>query len=406
MYRPKTWKQTFYTIYFGQAVSLLTSGFVQFAIVWWITDQTGSAALLSLASLIGFLPQGLLGPFAGVWVDRLSRKTVMIASDAFIALVSLLIVAFAAFGEVTVWLVLLVLLFRSVASAFYNPSLQACVPMIVPEDQLVRANGFSQSLQSVSMILSPALGGVLYAAFDLSVIILIDVLGAAVGITCVSLCAIPDPEKQDGAGTPRFFQEARQGFSQLYRVRPMFYLALIGAGYMIAFMPVNALFPLMCMGYFGGTAAFASIAEVAFSVGMLVGSVVIGAWGGFRNRIHTIALAVLLMGGAITLSGLLPPGGFAVFVGYTAVMGFSAPFYNTVVVAMLQQKIPPEYLGRVMSLFISMMSLAMPIGLGLSGLFGELFGVHTWFFLCGLGILFTGALFYLIPSVRRIDRME
>ena len=80
------WKQKFLTIAAGQTVSLIGSSAVQFALIWWLASETGSPLMMALSGLVAFLPQIFLGPFAGVWIDRLKRKYVAIAADMFIGL--------------------------------------------------------------------------------------------------------------------------------------------------------------------------------------------------------------------------------------------------------------------------------------------------------------------------------
>lgn len=91
MEKIRNWKQDFYTIWAGQAVSLITSGVLQMAIIWHLTNTTGSAMVLSMATLVGFLPQAVLGSAIGVLVDRWNRKMVMIGADVIIACAGLVL---------------------------------------------------------------------------------------------------------------------------------------------------------------------------------------------------------------------------------------------------------------------------------------------------------------------------
>ena len=130
------WKRNFYTIWAGQAFSQFSSSVLQFAIVWHLTDKTGSALVLSAAMMMGFLPQGILGPFIGVFIDRYNRKMIMAVSDLIIAAASFIMVIAGQMGVLSTELILLVLLIRSIGSAFHTPCLQAVTPQIVPKDQL------------------------------------------------------------------------------------------------------------------------------------------------------------------------------------------------------------------------------------------------------------------------------
>ena len=142
----QNWKKVFYTIWTGQAFSQLSSSILQFAIVWYLTDKTKSGIVLSLAMLVGYLPQELLGPFIGVYIDRLNRKMIMAVSDLIIAGVSLLLAFAALGGEPKIWLILLVMLARAIGSAFHNPTLQAITPQLVPKEELTKCAGYTQSL--------------------------------------------------------------------------------------------------------------------------------------------------------------------------------------------------------------------------------------------------------------------
>ncbi|MBC8569879.1 MFS transporter [Zongyangia hominis] len=397
------WKKNFFTIWSGQAVSQFSSAVLQFAIVWYLTDHTGSALVLSASMLMGFLPQGILGPFIGVLIDRYDRKRIMVWSDLFIAGTSLVLVAAGFWGEPPVWLILLVLLCRSVGSALHNPCLQAVTPQIVPEEELTRCSGYSQSLQSISQIVSPAVAAVLYSWWSLSAIVLLDVLGAVAAVITLTVSEIPKLEKPKVEGKPHVLREAREGFRILRSKRGILGLVLISALYSLALMPTSALFPLMSMSYFGGTSVHASIAEITFSVGLLIGSLVLSVWGGTRRKVRTIVGSYLLMSASLILSGLLPRSGFAAFAVLSCLMGVSGPFYWGMYTPLLQQSFEGRYLGRVMALSSSIMVICSPIGLSLSGAFAEVFGVQNWFIVAGLLTLLAAALCVLVPSVAHCD---
>lgn len=399
----QNWRRSFFTIWAGQAVSLITSAALQMAIIWYLTDTTGSAMVLSIATMVGFLPQAILGTMIGVLVDRWNRKLVMIGADLMVAVAGVALAVVALTIELPIWVVMLVLFIRSVGTAFHIPALSAVTPLLVPEDQLTKCAGYSQSVQSASYILSPAIGAFLYATWELNAIILIDVLGALIACITVATVAIPKQKTQGESTASNFFEEAKDGYRALRESKGLFALLWIGALYAFVFMPINALFPLMSMSYFKGTATHASIVEIAFAVGMLVGGLSLGAWGGFKNRALSILVSISLMGIALFISGLLPMNGFLIFVLCSVLMGFSSPFYSGVQMALIQEKIQPEYLGRVFGLLGSLVSFAMPIGLVVSGIFADRVGINTWFLLSGVGIIGIAILCASLPSIRALD---
>ena len=398
------WKRSFFTLWAGQAISLITSAVLQMVIIWYLTDTTGSALVLSMATMVGFLPQAILGTMIGVLVDRWNRKLVMIGADLIIAVAGVVLAVVALMIELPVWVVMVVLFIRSIGTAFHSPALSAATPLLVPEDQLTKCAGYSQSVQSVSYILSPAIAAFLYATWDLNLIIALDVLGALVACITVTIVAIPKQEIKTEMVQSSIISEAKAGYNILKENKGLFALLWIGAFYCFIYMPINALFPLMSMSYFGGTTTHASIVEIMFAVGMLAGGLLLSTWGGFKKPTISIVTSFIAMGFALIIAGLLPINGFFIFVFCSAIMGFSAPFYSGVQMALIQEKIQPEYLGRVFGLLGSIMSLAMPLGLIVSGIFADQIGINRWFAVSGIGILILALLSSLHPSMKELDK--
>ena len=398
------WKQKFAVLWVGQALSILTSMLSQYALIWYLTDLTGSSTVLSLATMAALLPQGILSLFTGAFADRFDRRTIMIAADGAIGAISLVLALMAWRAPLTPGPILLVAALRSVGGAFHAPCLQAVTPLIAPPEALTRCAGWSQGIQTVSMLLSPALAAALYAAVPLHWIILLDTLGAVFAICGLLLARLPALKVGDAGQKLRLWQDTREGFAVLRSHRWLWQLCLICALFSVAFMPVSALFPLMSMQYFGREAAAAALVETAFSVGMLAGSVLLGLWGGGKDKILTMTAAVLAMGGALAVTGVLPPSGFWWFAGLSLLMGVTCPFFNSVFMALIQEKVEAQYLGRVLGLSGAMMTLASPIGLGATAMLAEHTGLTLWFLLAGVVTLLCGGLMLLFPAVRTCGR--
>ncbi|MEG0228043.1 MAG: MFS transporter, partial [Lachnospiraceae bacterium] len=288
--------------------------------------------------------------------------------------------------------------------AFHHPSLQAATPQLVPMEQLTKCAGYSQSLESISMILSPAIAAVLYTAWSLQSIILLDVAGAIVAVAALCISVVPSHLSGEPPIRRKVLQEAKEGFTILRSNKGMMELVMIGALYTIALMPISALFPLMCMSYFKGTSVEASIAEIVFSVGFLIGSFILAKWGGTKNKIYTIVGSYLLMSAALLVSGFLSPNAFPLFAVMAGIMGISGPFYWGMYTPLLQQQFQKEHLGRVISLSGSIRLLAGPIGLGLSGLVSERFGVEKWFLVSGVLTILAAILCLTLSNIRTMDK--
>lgn len=400
----KHWKRKFVTLWVGQAVSLLTSSVSQYALIWYLTELTGSSAVLSIAMLSAMLPQGLLSLFTGAFSDRFDRRTVMVAADGAIGLVSLALALFASGGRLTVWPILAALALRSIGGAFHAPCLQAVTPLLAPPEALAKCAGWSQGIQTVSFLLSPAIAAILYANIPLSWVILMDTLGAAFAILSLLAARLPNLKVAQEGQTLRLWQDTKEGFAILRSKRWLWELCLICALFCVAFMPVGALFPLMSINYFGGDTNAAALVETLFSAGMLAGSVLLGIWGGTRDKMVTMIGSILAMGSFLIVTGLLPPTAFWAFAGLSLLMGLSSPFFNSLFMALLQEKVEKEYLGRVLGLSNAIMTLASPIGLLATALFADRTGISVWFLAAGVIILACGVLALLLPNVRHCDQ--
>lgn len=403
MEKYNNWKLKFYTIWAGQAVSLITSAILQMAIIFYLTEKTGSAMVLSMASLVGFLPYAVFGPAIGVLVDRHDRKKIMIGADLIIAAAGAVLAIVALYMELPIWMVMVVLFIRSIGTAFHTPALNAVTPLLVPEEQLTKCAGYSQSLQSISYIVSPAVAALLYSVWELNAIIAIDVLGAVIASITVAIVRIPKLGDQVQSLKPNFIREMKEGMAVLRQNKGLFALLLVGTLYMFVYMPINALYPLITMEYFNGTPMHISITEIAYASGMLIGGLLLGLFGNYQKRILLITASIFMMGISLTISGLLPQSGFFIFVVCCAIMGLSVPFYSGVQTALFQEKIKPEYLGRVFSLTGSIMSLVMPIGLILSGFFADRIDVNHWFLLSGILIICIAIVCPMITEIRKLD---
>ena len=398
------WKASFFTLWTGQALSILTSSLSQFALIWYLTEQTGSAAVLSLSMLCAMLPQGILSLFTGAFADRFDRRYIMVIADGAIGLVSLGLALWAFLGELTLWPILVALALRSVGSAFHNPCLQAVTPLIAPPDTLAKCAGWSQGVQTISLLVAPALAAVLYELVPLPWIILMDTAGAA--LACLAIWAARLPALKVGVQGQklRLWADSVEGFRVLRSKRWLWELTLVCAVFSVAFMPIGALFPLMCMGHFGTGTAGAAAAETAFSLGMLLGSIILGIWGGTKDKIVTMVGAVFGLGAVLVVCGFLPSTAFLPFLGLTLLMALCAPFFNSLFMALLQEKVEPEYLGRILGLTGAVMTLASPIGLVATALLGDRTGVPVWFLVSGVVSILCALACLLLPSIRNCDR--
>lgn len=409
-----SWKLKLACVWGGELISVLTSSILQMGFIWHITLTTNSASMLSLASLAGFLPLALFGTFAGTIVDRLPLRVTLVGADLFIAAVSAVVAAVSLTGTLPVWVVMAALFVRAIGSALHTPAFQALTPLVAPAEHLTRLAGVTQAVQSGGYILGTAVAAVIYPLWGLTAMIALDVVGAFVATVAV-LAARLDV---GGSGTPgekglglaaqarALAAETADGYRVLRGYQGLFALLWCGFAFTLVFSPISALFPLMTLDHFGGTTGDAATAEIVFSVGMIVGSALLTATGGFRNRALTVVAATALYGFATMVAGCAAPsaGGMQLFFVMSFLMGLSSPFYSGPQTALMQEKVPPEYLGRVFGLYGAIMSWAMPLGLAFSSLFADAVGAPAWFVGAGVAMVALACVTWAIPSIRHIEQ--
>lgn len=401
----KNINKTFLIVYTGQAISQLTSSILQMAIVWYLITETNSSNIVALSGIVGFLPQGVLGLFIGVYIDRFDRKKIMIISDLLIAAASLSLSISGFFGEISIPLIMIVLFIRSVGTAFHVPSLQAITPLIVSKDELPKYSGYSQTLQSISLLLSPVLASFFFSIWSLQAIVMLDVLGAIIGV--FTLCIVTIPKiKIDFENTKiDIALEMKEGIATLKKNR-LFNFMLLGAAFSIVYIPIFVLYPMMTLSYFGKNQWYAGAIEVVFAIGMLIGSLVLGATGGGKRKIVTIAFFCFIIGISLSISGILGKNMFIGFALCSTLLGFATPFYQGLQIVVFQQKIQEKYLGRVMSLSGSLMTIGTPIGIGLSGIISDKIGVENFFLYSGILIIFISILYLTVQTSEKSRKID
>lgn len=395
----ENWKKRFICLGIGQAVSMLTSSILQIAIIWYLTERTGSATVITLATLFGYLPRAVLGLFSGVFIDRFNRKTVLILSDLFIALAALVLAAAAFWTELPILLIYVILCVRSMGAAFHTPTLNAIIPSIVPKENLTQCAGILQGFDSVSLILSPAIAAFLFDFWNLGEIVLLDIVGAVIAIVIVLLLSIPKNAAAQTAESLHIWQDTKKGFAVLKSHKGMMALLLISSAYAFLYFPIGSMYPLITMTYFGGSFSDSSVVEIVFSAGTLIGSVLLGIIGKRINKIRAIAASIGIYGLGAMLSGMLPPSGMQLFIVFSAIMGLTIPFFYGLRTSIFQSRIPSEYLGRTLSLAYNVSLFAAPFGLMLGGGFSEAVGVNRCFFVCGLLSIVLALAIIFTPSI-------
>lgn len=356
------WKKQTVLFLASQTISLFGSSLVQYAILWHITLETQSGAMMTLSIVCGFLPSFFISPFAGIWADRYDRKKLIVAADALIASAALVIALMFSRGYDVLWLLFLAMGIRSFGSGVQTPAVNAFLPQIVPADQLMRVNGINGSIQSLITLLSPVASGALMTLVTLDKIFLIDVATAAAAIVIlIFFLRVPVHAGALQAEKTGYWQDLRQGFRYIAGNGFVKRSFVHCAAYFILISPLAFLTPLQVARSFGPDVWRLTVIEVTFSLGMTAGGLFIAAWGGFSNRLHTIAASALVT--AVCTFALGLPMSFALYSILMGILGVAMLAFQTPFMVLMQERVDGDYMGRVFGVLNMLSSSLMPLAM-------------------------------------------
>ena len=385
MEKTQKWKSQFMIVALGQAVSMLGSHGVQFALIWWLAEKTSSPLMLGISGLVAYLPMTLFSPLAGIAADRYNRKFISVFSDMGMGSAALIYAVLLYFFDLPVWTVFVMLCVRGIGSTFQQPAIQSIIPQLVPKDQLVKTNGWMQLLNSGSFLLGPVIGASLYAIFPMPIVLMSDVAGAILASIALAVVKIPELEKTEQE-EQHFIAEIKEGLQVFKEDKKLFYIVIAEALCMFFYAPLSSLYPLMTSDYFKLSAMYGSAVELSFAIGMMVSSLLFSSVLKINRKIRVSFMGLFGMGVISLLCGIIPPvyAGWFFFAGSCICLGASGNVHTIPLTAYMQETISPDKMGRAFSVLTLISSVTMPIGLLFSSPIAERVGVNVWFFISGL----------------------
>lgn len=408
----------FFLLWSGQALSLLGSQVAQFALIWWLTLETGSAKILTTATMFGLLPQILLGPVAGALIDRWNRQRILLVADSVIAAASLALAFFFWTGVATTWHVLTTLAIRALASAFHQPAMTASTSLMVPKQHLARIQGLNKSLEGLLLIASAPLGAVLLGVLSIPTILGLDVATALFAIVPLFFVHVPQPghtgpqpghsgprpaHSSDEAEKPSVTRDILDGMRYLRSWPGLLVLVMMGALVNLFVAPITALLPLLITDHFGGSALqFASLMSV-FGIGVITGGITLGIWGGFERRVVTSLCGLVGLGLSLAVLGLAPSSMYILALAGMFGFGFTVTMANGPMQAAMQAVVEPEYQGRVFTLLQTVALVAAPAGLMIAGPAADLLGVQACFLAAAAVCVLKAIIGLALPMTRNLE---
>ena len=364
--KQKTWKSQAMLFLIGQCITLFGSTLVQMAIVWYVTIQTSSGAWVAAFTVCSYLPQFLISFVAGAWADRYSRKKLIIGADALIALVTFLMaLAIPHITDKTVILggLLVMSVIRSFGAGIQTPAVNAVMPQLVPEDQMMRFNGINATIQSVVQFAAPAAAGALLTINTLSSTLIIDTATAIAGIGLLSAVMIPKQAIQN-QGTS-VFQDMKTGFKYALSDKLIGKVLAVYGLFIFLCVPAGFLSQLFVSRVYGETYWYLTAVELAGFIGMLAGGLLMSIWGGFKSRVTTMSVGLIAFGSLAIGMGLSKQ--FALYLSLMIIYGVAITMVQTATTTLIQERAEMSVQGRVFGLFGAMYSGFLPVGMAVFG---------------------------------------
>ena len=360
------WKSQAMLFLISQCITLFGSTLVQMAIVWYVTIQTSSGVWVAAFTVCSYLPQFLISFVAGVWADRHSRKKLIIGADSLIALVTfLMVLVIPHITDKTVVLggLLVMSVIRSFGAGIQTPAVNAVIPQLVPEDQIMRFNGINATMQSVVQFAAPAAAGVLLTINTLSSTLIIDTATAIVGIGLLSAVIIPKQAIQN-KGTSVFL-DMKIGIKYTLSDKLIGKVLTVYGLFIFLCVPAGFLSQLFVSRVYGETYWYLTAAELAGFIGMVAGGILMSIWGGFKSRVTTMSVGLIAFGSLAIGMGLSKQ--FALYLTLMIIYGVAITMVQTATTTLIQEKAEMSMQGRVFGLLGAMYSGFLPVGMAIFG---------------------------------------
>ncbi len=370
--------KTFITIWFGQLVSRIGTAMTRFALLIWAYQQSGSATSVALLGFFSFLPLVVVSPFAGVWIDRLDRRKIMLLADTGAGLTSIIILSLYLSGGLQLWVLYLAQALAGLFEAFQAPAYTAASTQLLPKAHYARGNSLRSMANSGAEVIAPFAAGALLVAVGIGGILILDLITFAVAAATLLLVQIPGlpPGPPPATTSPirQFWQEMKIGFRLILAHTGLWGLMIVYVGMsFLAALTWFSILPAMILARTGGNELTVAYVQGGLGAAGVAGALLMSIWGGPKRKIHGVLLGAAL---SFTLGDLL----FAVgqdtltWVVAACLGSFFIPVVTSSNEAIWQSKIQPAVQGRVFAVKHMVGHALMMLGYLLGGILAD-----AWF---------------------------
>ncbi len=389
-------------LWLGQMVSATGNSVQYIALMWWIMEKfpaNQSGIVMGWMFASNMIPVAVIGPFAGVLVDRISRKAIVVLSDAFRGGLILWMAYLAYTNQLTVWWIYTIAALMGIGAAFFRPSLQATIPNIVPDKHLTKANSLFQTGMQFTQIIGPAIGGILVGFFGAFFVFAVNGMSFLVS----SLTELFINFRQSFRKSEKiksFFGDFKEGLKFTYTKKMIFWTMIIASLLNFAFAPIDILIAKQVKTIYGLGALELGYVVSAFAVGMIVGAGLLSILPELKKKHNMIILNMFTAGVFFSLMGLAPS--LITFLTLALLIGISISISNVLFMVVLQRIVPDEKRGRVFSVLTTSGTILQPVSLALIGGISAVLTNNVIFLTLGIIVALGSLLMYLVPGMKEI----
>ena len=385
----------------SQCITLFGSTLVQMALVWYATMQTSSGAWVAAFTVCSYLPQFLISFLGGVWADRYHRKKLIIGADmliAFATFVMVLSIPHISSEPILLSGLLIMSIIRSLGAGIQGPAVNAVIPQLVPEDQLMRYNGINATMQSIVNLAAPAAAGAVFAVSTLSATLMIDIVIAILGTGLLSCLALP----KQNAPTEKtaLFSDMKIGVLYVFSNKLIGKLLIVYGLFTFFCVPAGYLAGLLVRRIFGDTYWYLTAVEVVGFGGMIVGGLLMSTWGGFKRKGKTLVVGLASFGAFAIGMGLSK--NFVLYLNMMLLYGVALTMVQTAITTILQENTDTSMQGRVFGLLGTMYSGFLTIGMTLFGLLADIVPLQWIMIGAGIALITIAVIMYFNRHIRSI----
>ena len=387
------WKRNTVLFLVSQCMTLFGSMIVQMAIIWYVTLKTSSGGWVAAFTVCSYLPQFLISFFAGVWADRYSHKKLIVLADAVITLATLImffVMPAISSDSVLLSALLVMSMIRSLGAGVQTPAVNAVIPRLVPEEHLMRYNGINATMQSVVQFATPAVAGAVLSMGTFRSTLLIDIATALLGIGLLSCVLLPRTEASSEHVS--VFSEIKAGIRYSFADKLIGKILVVYGLFILLSVPAGFMAALLVSRMYGDVYWYLTAVELVGFAGMTVGGVLMGVWGGFKSRVKTFAVGLLIL--SIMTIGMGVSPYFILYLVMMFVYSIALTMIQTATTTIIQEKAESSMQGRVFGLMGAMYSGFLPVGMAVFGPLADVLPLQGVIVGSGIALIFVTVYVY------------